>query len=126
MVLTFVWAAMVVYAGTRFFNTFHVGLTSCLPADFPGYPRASLASIVVSDSIGDCIVQYRTRDSAAEVQAFFETNLDRGDWSVTSVDEGAGLVRFQRVSKPDFGQVKVIAFPGQETQFQIELQPRSG
>jgi hypothetical protein len=116
---------MSVYAGMRFINAFHVGFSSCLPADFPNYPRASLASIVVSDSLGDCTVQYRTRDSATDVQMFFETNLNQGDWIITAVDEKAGLVQFRRSSHPrTIGYVRVFSFPGQQTQFQIQIRAR--
>lgn len=116
---------MVAYVGVHFFGIFHVGLSSCLPADFPDYPRASLASIVISDSMGNCTIQYRTRDSTAEVQAFYKTRLDEGDWAVTGINDQAGLIRFERRSRPEtYGYVKVVGFPGQQTQFQIQIRAR--
>jgi len=120
-----VWLAGAIYIGVHVFNGFHVGLSSCLPSDFPNYPRETIASVVVSDSLGNCTIQYRSRDSAADVQAFFEANLNQGDWTVTNVDEGQRLIRFARQSRPStFGLVKVFAFPGQQTQFQIQLRAR--
>jgi hypothetical protein len=120
-VLTLVWAGMVVYAGARIAGIFHVGLTSCLPDDFPTYPGAAIASIVISDTFGNCTIQFQTRDPAEEVKTFFETSLDEGDWVVTGVEEQAGQIRFSRYSDPDVrGYVQVIGFPGQ-TQFQIQI-----
>ena len=123
-ILTLVWVGMVVYAGARLVSVFRVGFTSCLPGDFPTYPGARIASIVVSDAFGNCTVQFETRDPADEVKSFFETNLDEGDWVVTAVEEPAGQIRFSRNSNPDVrGYVQVIGFPGQ-TQFQVQI--RSG
>lgn len=125
MVLTLVWIAGVLYVGLRVFSALHLGLSSCVPADFPHYPRATLASFVISDSFGDCTVQYQTRDSASDVQDFYKSNLNQGDWTVTTVDDQAGLIRFQRTSRPDVtGYVKVFSFPGQQTQFQIQIRAR--
>lgn len=126
MVLTVVWIAMVLLVGIRVFSSLHIGLSSCLPEDFPHYPRASVASVVISDSFGDCTIQYRTRDSAADVQAFYKTNLAHGDWTVIGVDDQAGMIRFERTSQPTTsGYVKVFSFPGQETQFQIQIQTKT-
>lgn len=122
LVFTVIWAGMVVFAGARFLRPFHVGLSSCLPSDFPKYPGASLASLVVSDSLGDCTVQYRTRDSASDVQSFYETSLTQGDWIVTGVDAPRGMITFRRVSAPaTVGLVKIYSFPGQQTQFQVQV-----
>jgi hypothetical protein len=129
VILTAVWLAMVGFAGLHFVSAFrsafHLGLSSCLPADFPHYPRASLASVVISDSQGDCTIQYQTRDSAAEVRSFYKTNLNEGDWMVTVVNDPAGVIRFRRLSRPDTsGYVQVISFPGSQTQFQIQIRGR--
>lgn len=125
MIFTLVWIALVAYVGVHVFNALHLGVSSCLPSDFPAYPRASLASVVISDSFGDCTIQYRTRDSAADVQSFYKTNLDQGDWTVTSTDDQAGMIRFDRRSQPATrGYVKVFSFPGTETQFQIQIRTR--
>lgn len=116
-----------IYLGLHLFSAFRVGLSSCLPADFPHYPRATIASIVISDSLGDCTIQYRTRDTSSDVMGFFETNLNEGDWMVMAVDEQSGLIRFQRNSNPNtIGYVKVLSFPGQQTQFQIQIRARQG
>jgi hypothetical protein len=105
----------------RLASAFHLGFTSCLPDDFPKYPRAAISSIVVSDAYGNCTVQYQTRDAADGVKTFFETNLDEGDWVVTGTAEGAGQIRFSRYSNPSVrGYVQVIGFPGQ-TQFQVQI-----
>ena len=121
-VLTLVWAAMVGYAAVQFFNFYHLGFSSCLPDDFPGYPGARIASVVVSDEYGDCLVQYSTGDSGANVMAFFETSLDQGDWTVTDVDDRGGTIQFERVSDPyTQGQLRLISLPGQ-TQFQVDIQ----
>jgi hypothetical protein len=119
--LTLVWVAMVVYVGERAMGVFHVGFTSCLPDDFPKYPRAAISSIVVSDVYGNCTIQFQTRDSSEEVKDFFETNLDEGDWVVTAVSDQAGQIQFSRDSDPNVqGYVQVIGIPGQ-TQFQIQI-----
>ena len=118
-VLTLVWVGMVVYVGGRFLSVFHVGVTSCLPDDFPKYPGSAISSIVVSDSFGNCTVQFRTRDSSIAVTIFFETNLDQGDW--VRVTEAAGRIAFSRQSDPNVtGYVQVIGLPGQ-TQFQVQI-----
>ena len=118
-VLTLVWMGMVVYVGGRFLSVFHVGVTSCLPDDFPKYPGATVSSIVISDSFGNCTVQFRTRDSSTAVTTFFETNLDQGDW--VRVTDAAGRIEFSRQSDPNVsGYVQVIGLPGQ-TQFQVQI-----
>lgn len=125
MLLTAVWIAAVVYIGAQFSNTFHVGFSNCLPSDFPKYPRATLASIVISDSFGDCTMQFQTRDSTTEVQDFYKTHLSEGDWTVTATDDRQGLIQFERISKPGInGYVKVLGFPGQAIQFQVQLRNR--
>lgn len=122
---TAVWIAAVIYVGAQFSNAFHIGLSNCLPSDFPKYPRATLASIVIADSLGDCTMQFQTRDSTAEVQDFYRTHLNEGDWSVTATDDQQGLIQFQRISKPGInGYVKVFGFPGQAIQFQVQIRAR--
>src|SRR5689334_7942434 len=117
--LTLVWVGMVVYVGERFLSVVHVGVTSCLPGDFPRYPGAAISSIVISDSFGNCTVQFQTRDSGTAVTIFFETNLDQGDW--VRVVEGAGRIRFSRQSNPNVsGYVQIVGLPGQ-TQFQVQI-----
>jgi hypothetical protein len=121
-VSTVVWLGMATFVAARVLSDLHVGLSSCLPADFPDYPNKRLASVVVSDVQGDCTIQYRTPDSTSQVQSFFESHLNDGDWTVTSVDEQGGRVTFQRVSDPlTAGYVRVFGFPG-ETQFQVQIQ----
>ncbi len=116
---------MAAYMGSRVLGVFHVGVTSCLPGDFPRYPRASLASVVISDAYGDCTIQFRTPDTGADVQSFFEANLNEGDWTVTASDERAGVIRFRRTSRPrTTGYVQIVRLPGQQTQFQIQLRVR--
>lgn len=116
---------MVLYVGVHVFSALHIGFSNCLPSDFPQYPRASLASVVISDSLGNCTIQYRTRDSAAEVETFYKTRLDQGDWAITSVDDQAGMIRFQRTSLPTTtGYVRIFSFPRQQTQFQIQIRAR--
>ena len=118
---TLVWITMVVLVGIKVSGNFRVGLTSCLPSDFPNYPRAMLASLVVSGSGGNCLVTYRTKDSSSEVQSFYRSNLNTGDWTVTAINEPTGTILFQRVSRPQTtGYVKILVLPG-ETQFQIRL-----
>lgn len=120
-----IWMGMALYAGTRFLDMFHVGFTSCLPADFPSYPGARVSSIVISDSSGDCTVQFQTRDAGDDVKAFFLANLDEGDWSVTGVEDRTDQIFFERVSDPDVGgYVQVIAFIPRQTQFQVDLETR--
>lgn len=125
MALTAVWIAVVIYVGVQFSSAFHVGFSSCLPSDFPKYPRATLASIVISDSLGDCTMQFQTRDSTSEVQDFYKTHLNEGDWSVVATNDQQGLIQFERVSRPGIhGYVKVLGFPGQSIQFQVQLRNR--
>lgn len=125
VIFSAVWVAMAIYVGIHLFSAFHVGLSSCLPADFPRYPRATLASVAISDSFGNCTIQYRTPDSTSNVQTFFETKLNEGDWTVTAVDQRAGVIRFRRTSTPGTaGLVQVVSFPGAQTQFQIQIRMR--
>ena len=116
---------MVGVVGARMFSVLHVGFSNCLPSDFPRYPQATVSSIVVTDSRGDCTMQYRTRDSGSAVETFYETKLNQGDWVVTRIDERAGMIVFARSSRPrTTGYVKVLSFPGQQTQFQIQIRVR--
>jgi hypothetical protein len=120
-----IWMGLAVYAGSRFLDMFHVGLTSCLPADFPSYPGARVSSLVISDSSGDCAVQFQTRDAGDAVKAFFLANLEQDDWTITGVEDRTDQIFFERVSDANTtGYVQVIAFIPRQTQFQVDIETR--
>ena len=100
------------YPAYAFINRFFTGSHTCLPSDFPLYPRATTADFtfgVNGTNPGfSCNVVFESNDDVATVTAFYQNKLNTGDWWVTTSDEQAGNVTFQfdRDAQP-FGTVNV-------------------
>jgi len=63
----------------------------------------------------------RSNDDVVTVTAFYNDNLNTGDWHVTAFIGSAGQVQFHRVSRPaTFGVVQLLG-RGQHTEIRIQL-----
>jgi hypothetical protein len=88
------------------------GSNTCLPSDFPKYPRSVYAGFTF-DLNGTypgntCHVTLQSNDDVATVTAFYLSKLNTGDWQVTSSGDQARQVTFQHAkSDAPFGTVQV-------------------
>jgi hypothetical protein len=89
----------------------HIGAGSCVPADFPTYPGASVSSeIATTGDTPDCFMVLRTTDSQLTAVQFYRSRLDTGDWRVTAVSSSTGTVTFERTSTSQTaGSVSFVA-----------------
>lgn len=60
--------------------------STCLPLGFPTYPGLGFAgqSSQLNGSVRECHVVFESSGDAAAVTAFYQTNLNSGNWQVTS------------------------------------------
>ena len=109
---------------TRFQN----GAFSCLPADFPNYPRASVISENTTTEAGlpsgdsrRCNMVLDSNDSVAAVTTFYQAQLNNGDWTITSSDSSNDVIHFQRKSRPQTVGTLTVLGRGQYSEVQIQL-----
>jgi hypothetical protein len=111
-----------------FVNSFSKGAFACLPSDFPSYPGATVSSFNTHFGAGaapgdskTCLMVLESSDDSATVSAFYNDNLNTGDWHVTAVISSAGQIQFHRVSRPaTVGLVEVLG-KGQQSEIRIQL-----
>ena len=109
-------------------NRFQHGGFSCLPSDFPNYPNATVAnqqskigSGVPSGDSAECQMVLESNDDVATVAAYYQQNLNSGDWTISSSDLASGAISFQLQSRPQTaGTVNLLA-RGQHTEIRIVL-----
>ena len=109
-------------------HSFQGGGFACLPSDFPSYPGASVVgettyvgTAVAPGDSKSCHMVLRSNDDVVTVTAFYNDNLNTGDWHVTAFISSAGQVQFHRVSRPaTFGVVQLLG-RGQHTEIRIQL-----
>ncbi len=89
----------------------YIGAGSCVPADFPTYPGASVSSeIATTGDTPDCFMVLRTTDSQLTAVQFYRSRLATGDWRVTAVSSSTGTVTFERTSTSQTaGSVSFVA-----------------
>ncbi len=108
-------------------HSFQGGGFACLPSDFPSYPGASVVgettyvgTAVAPGDSKSCHMVLRSNDDVVTVTAFYNENLNTGDWHVTAFISSAGQIQFHRVSRPaTFGVVQLF---GRGTQTEVRIQ----
>jgi hypothetical protein len=111
-----------------FVNSFSKGSFACLPSDFPSYPGATVTSFNTHFGTGvapgdskSCLMVLQSNDDAATVTAFYNDNLNTGDWHVTAFISSYGQIQFHRVSRPaTVGLVQLLG-KGKQTEIRIQL-----
>ena len=110
-----------------FVNSFSHGGFACLPSDFPRYPGGRVigettyvGTAVAPGDSKSCRMVLQSGDDVATVTAFYNDNLNTGDWHVTAFITSAGQIQFHRVSRPaTFGVVQLF---GRGTQTEVRIQ----
>ena len=107
---------------------FQSGAFSCLPSDFPKYPGASVVSENTSAagdlSPGDstqCTMILRSGDSVDAVSAFYQQNLNTGDWTIPPSHPPGDTYAFARKSRPETVGEVVVTAKGLSTEINIRL-----
>jgi hypothetical protein len=110
-----------IFGLTGLVRNFQGGAYSCLPADFPSYPGASV--VRENSTVGthnECDMTLSSNDDVGTVTRFYATRLNQGDWQDT-VDVVNGVVTFKQVSGGHAtGQVQLLG-AGQHTEIRISL-----
>ena len=109
-------------------NRFQQGGFSCLPSDFPIYPGASVVNentqIGNEFSPGDstrCNMALDSNDSVVTVTAYYELQLNEGDWTIVTTDSANGVISFQRKSRPQTVGTLTLLGRGQHSSIDIQL-----
>lgn len=117
-----------VWGAAALVHNLQAGKFSCLPADFPKYPGATVTRdytyVGTGVAPGDARECQETLDSSKDVATvtdFYATRLNSGDWKVTSNDTATGQLRFQRVSRPETVGIVQLLGRGQQTTIEIKL-----
>jgi hypothetical protein len=118
----------VAVSGAALFNSLQRGDLTCLPADFPKYPGASVAGMntyfgtnVAPGDSRECQMTLESNDDATTVSAFYGSRLDSGDWTITANDTTNGVIRLSRKSRPaTVGEIQLLG-RGQHTEIQIRF-----
>lgn len=110
------------------FHSLQNGAFSCLPADFPRYPSATVSSQntffgtgLAPGDTSRCSVVLESNDDLPTVATFYEQQLGAGVWTLTSSDPASGELRFQLSSRPQTVGVLDLLGRGQHTEIQIQL-----
>jgi len=105
-----------------------VELPEGFPRDFPLYERATVRVATVAPEGGRFLVSMETEDSADEVRAFYEGELDKDPWQVENVQDipemETTVIAFVRRDEP--GQrgtvnIEVVHVDGQRTSIHLQL-----
>jgi hypothetical protein len=101
---------------------FQNGAFNCLPSDFPSYPGATVSSENTSfGTTKRCTIVLESDDGVAAVTAFYQQELNTGDWAITSSDPTSGEFSFRRPSRAQtFGTISFLG-RGQHTEIDIQL-----
>jgi hypothetical protein len=101
---------------------FQNGAFNCLPSDFPSYPGATVSSENTSfGTTRRCAIVLESDDGVAAVTAFYQQELNTGDWTITSSDPTSGEFSFRLRSRAQtFGTISLLG-RGQHTEIEIQL-----
>jgi hypothetical protein len=101
---------------------FQNGAFNCLPSSFPSYPGATVSSENTSfGTIKRCTIVLESDDGVAAVTAFYQQELDAGDWTITSSDPSSGEFNFRLRSRAQtYGTISFLG-RGQHTEIDIQL-----
>ena len=67
-------------------------------------------------------MNFLSKDPPATVSDFFATQLNNGDWTITSVDPSTSVIKFQRVSHPQTKGDLAVVVIGDPTQIRVRLE----
>ncbi|HEV2414372.1 MAG TPA: hypothetical protein VGX27_06155 [Candidatus Dormibacteraeota bacterium] len=67
---------------------------AAFPADVPVYPRARLTAAAAFNSAGEVTygMEWQTTDDPAKVQAYYQRQLNQGDWKLTVGNAPSGAL----------------------------------
>ena len=81
------------------------------PGDFPLYAKATVQVATIAPEGGGFLVEWRSSESADQVRAFYETELDKNPWQVENVQDipemETTVIRFARVDGGESGTVAI-------------------
>lgn len=128
LVLVLIVVVAILVSGAALINSLQRGDLTCLPADFPKYPGATVAGVhtyfgtnVAPGDSHDCQMTLESNDDVSTVTDFYAGRLDSGDWTVTANDTGNGIIRLRRRSRPaTVGEIQLFG-RGQHTEIQIRF-----
>ncbi len=92
-----------VWVVTTIAHSFQTGAASCLPSDFPPrYPGSTVAdyNYRLDGNRHMCVMTYQSGHGHSEIESYYESHLDTGDWKVSTADSEGGLISFYRRSNP--------------------------
>lgn len=128
LVLVLIVIVGILVSGAALFNSLQRGGLTCLPADFPKYPGATVAGLntyfgtnVAPGDSRECQMTLESNDGVSTVTDFYTGRLDSGDWTITANDTGNGVIRLSRKSRPaTVGEIQLFG-RGQHTEIQIRF-----
>lgn len=91
---------------------------AAFPADLPVYPRARLTAAAAFNSAGQVTwgIEWETTDAATKVQAYYQNQLNQGDWKLAAGNAPSGTAfagTFARKSNShDAGTIAINANAG--------------
>ncbi|MFN2465304.1 MAG: hypothetical protein ABR598_03455 [Candidatus Dormibacteria bacterium] len=93
-----------VVGGVALLRNFSLSAQAPIPTDFPVYPGAqqqagfAMKSRDGTPGQGVALVQWRVVGRGSAVKAWYQDQLNRGDWEVVTGDAGVGRFTFRRRS----------------------------
>lgn len=104
------------------------GSLACLPSDFPQYPGATITReytyVGTTGQAGDsheCEETFNSSADVATVRDFYTSNLNAGDWRVTSNNTENGTIEFARLSRPQTVGSVLLLGRGQQSTIAVKL-----
>lgn len=95
------------------------------PHDVPIYPKARLTAAAGFPSSGPTSwgLEWETTDSLAKVRAYYQTNLNKGDWTITfnATTSDAFAATFARKSDRNVNGTLAASSAGGVTKIQMSL-----
>ena len=102
-----------------------VPMPPSFPGDVPVYPKARLTAAAGFPSSGPTSwgMEWETLDSVAKVQAFYQQNLSKGDWTVTfsAAASGSFAATFARKSNNQVNGTLAASASGGVTRIEMSL-----
>lgn len=117
-----------IYGMVSLIHAFQNGSLACLPSDFPPYPGATprneytyVGTNVAPGDSRECEETFDSSDAVATVTDFYTSELNAGDWRITSNDTANGTIDFARVSRPQTVGSVLLLGRGQHTTIAVKL-----
>jgi hypothetical protein len=95
---------------------------TCLPLNFPMYPGAKFGgqNREVGTARNACHVVFTSNDSVGPVTAFYERELNTGNWQVTSKAAGQVAWRLRNGKRTDAAGTVTIAVGSERTEIKVD------